>query len=378
MKKVMIASTARTPVGGFQSNFKDIPEQNLGAYAMITAIKNAGIDATSIDEIIVGTAKQTSTPSNCARHTMLVAKLPIEIPAYTVHRQSASSIQAIMSGFSKIKNNDANVILAGGTESMSLIPLEIHNARYKFDENTRIIFNPILEQVTSAQPKNKYSEVTIDKISKNLASFYNISEQEISDYTESSCNKAKKFSTEDFIIPIDVKQRKNTLTFDSDEIYSTHNNIAQPADCAAMCVLLSEEKAKELNVEVLGEIVSFGISAGDPTSKGILGIEAIVSALDRADVNIEDVDIIEINELSATQILATCAELRKMGLSVSDIEKKVNPNGGCLATGNPWGAAGAMLLNKLMSELKQYNKDIGLIVTPAEGGQAMAMLVRRN
>lgn len=374
----MIASTARTPIGALQGNLKTLTEQKLGSNAMLAAIENSGIDSKDIDMVVVGTAKQTSMPSNVARHTMLVAKMPVEIPAYSVHRQSASSVQAMVNGFLQIKCNNADIVLAGGTESMSQIPLEIYDARYKFDENTKIVFDPISEQIKGAQPEEKYGELTIESISRNLRNAYNINDDEISAYAESSLKKAKGFKDEKFIVPTVVKLRKSSPVYEEDELVAEPKEIAEPADCAAMNILISEGKAKELELDVLGEIASYGVSAGDPTSKGILGIDAIKSALDKAEIDIKDVDIIEINEISAAQCLATHIELEKMGLSKDEIKSRVNSNGGSLATGNPWGASGAILVNKIMHELEEGNKEIGLIVTPAEGGQAMAMIIRRN
>ena len=374
----MIAGTARTPIGIFDGKFKDITEQKLGALAMENAINNAGIDPNEIDKIVIGTAKQTSMPSNCARHAMLVAKLPVEVPAYTVHRQSASGMQAIANGFWDIKSDDAQIILAGGTESMSLIPMEIHDARFSFNENTRIIFDPITAQLSGAQPVDKYGEVTIEKINENLERIYDISKEDIQGYAQDSVNKANEYKSEEYVFPIEIKMRKTTETVSTDEGYSDANIVAKPADAAAATILVSEKKAKECSLNILGEILAIGISAGDPSSTGLLGVGSIKSALKKSGLSIKDMDIIEINEISASQSIATCIELKNMGLTEEEIQERVNPNGGCIATGNPWGATGAVLLNKLISELKEANKQYGLIVTPAEGGQAMTMVVKRG
>lgn len=372
----MIVGMSRTPIGKFRGKLKDISEQKLAAIAMNDAIENAGIDPKELDKVILGTAKQTSMPSNCARHAMLVAELPIEVPAYTVQRQSASGTQAIANAYWDIKSNNAQAILAGGTESMSLIPLEIHDARFKFDKDTRIIFDPITAQMTGAQPIVKYNEVTIEMINENLSSIYKINKEEIEEYIDRSISKAQSSDKERRIKTIEVKKRKTVDIVDKDELYLDKAELARPADGAAVSILMSEDKAKELSLKILGEIVSFGISAGDPKSTGMVGRKAIEIALKKANIGIEEIDVIALNEMSAQQSISTCRELENLGLKNKDINLKLNPNGGALGTGNPWGAIGTVLLNDTISELNSSNKRYGLIITPAEGGQAMAMIIK--
>ncbi len=160
MNQVMVVSAARTPLGAFCGKLESLSEQQLAAAAMLEAVRRAGIDPEKIDEVIVGTAKQTSKPSNCGRHAMLLARLPEKIPAYTVQRQSASGLQAVANGYWAIRCGDAGAILAGGTESMSQIPFEIRNARYAFTEKERAIIDAIPAQEAGAQPAEKYGVLT--------------------------------------------------------------------------------------------------------------------------------------------------------------------------------------------------------------------------
>lgn len=160
VNRVMLVSAARTPLGAFCGRLESLPEQQLGAAAMGETVRRAGIDPALIDEVIAGIAKQTSRPSNGGRHAMLLARLPEKIPAYTVQRQSASGLQAVANGYWAIRCGDAEVILAGGMESMSQIPFEIRNARYDFTGKNRQISDAIPDQETGAQPEERYGKLT--------------------------------------------------------------------------------------------------------------------------------------------------------------------------------------------------------------------------
>ena len=377
MEKVIIVATVRTPVGIFDGKLKGISEQELGALVMLEVLERSGLDPETIDEVILGTAKQTSTPSNCARHAVLKAKLPVSIPAYTVHRQSASGIQAIANAFWAIRSKDAKAIIAGGTESMSQIPREIHNARFSFNESTQIIFDPIAAQISCAQPVQRYGMQTMESLAQNIAQEYGITEQEAAAYTMKSAEKSRAYTAGEEILMVNVKKGKSMETVTQDELYKDICMVARPADGAAVSVLMSHSVANDTGVIKLAELVSVGISAGSPIAAGLIGAEAIRIALLKAGMVIHDIDLIGLNEMSAAQSIAVCRELIKLGMSEQDVEKKVNANGGTLSTGNPWGASGAMLITRMVYELQATCAKTGLVVVPAEGGQTMAMVLTK-
>ena len=286
MNAVVIASAVRTPLGAFGGQLAGLSEQQLAAAAMQEAVRRAGLPAAEIDEVIVGIAKQTSRPSNGARHAMLLARLPENLPAYTVQRQSASGLQAVVSGYWAIRCGDAGVILAGGTESMSQIPFEIRNARYAFDEKRRRIIDAIPAQESGAQPEALYGRVTTEQVAENLARKYQLPAEELAAFAESSLRKARESrergGCEDEIFPLAVVKGKKEVLVRADELPDRAQLLAAPADGAAMCILAGRERAEALNLPVLAEIVSVGIAASDPRFTGSAVVEAGRRALSKA------------------------------------------------------------------------------------------------
>ena len=272
MNQVMVVSAARTPLGAFCGQLESLSEQQLAAAAMLEAVRRAGIEPEKIDEVIVGTAKQTSKPSNCGRHAMLLARLPEKIPAYTVQRQSASGLQAVANGYWAIRCGDAGAVLAGGTESMSQIPFEIRHARYAFTGNERAIIDAIPAQETGAQPVEKYGILTAAERAEHFCRRYCFSESELEAFAEASLRKARSaaegglFGEE--LFPVTVKKGKKEESIDRDELLKQAALLAPPADGAAMCLLASPQRAKELGLPVLAEILSVGDRGGGPPVRG--------------------------------------------------------------------------------------------------------------
>lgn len=373
MEKVLIAGSSRTPIGIFDGKLKDYREQALGVMAVKDLLKKTGIAGEDIDEAVIGIAKQTSSPSNCARYIVLDADIPEKVPAYTVQRQGASGLQAVANGYLKIKTGNADVILAGGAESMTQIPLEIHDARYAFTPETRIIFDPIPAQVAGSQPADKYGSLTLLDINDKIAAHYGFTEEVQARYAEESLAKAQAKQLDEALIPVSYKEKKAVLSLTDDERCTAPGKVAGPADAAAMCLLISARAAEKNHTPVLAELVSVGFSAGDPAGTGMVGAEAITMALKKAGITAAELELIEINEITAAQSLAAIAAL---GLPEGEADKKVNVFGGALATGNAWGAAGAIALHRLLYGLKAAGKTWGLVVCGAEGGQAVAAVLK--
>jgi acetyl-CoA C-acetyltransferase len=382
MNRVMVVSAARTPLGAFCGRLEGLSEQQLGAAAMREAVRRAGIEPEKIDEVIVGTAKQTSRPSNCGRHAMLLARLPEKIPAYTVQRQSASGLQAVANGYWAIRCGDAGAILAGGTESMSQIPFEIRHARYAFTEREREIIDAIPAQVAGAQPAEKYGILTAVHAAEHFARRHCFSESELGAFAEASLRKALSaaegglFGEE--LFPVTVKKGKKEESIDRDELQKQAALMAPPADGAAMCLLASPQKAKELGLPVLAEILSVGIAAADPRYAAMAVVTAGLQTIERAGLTLREMDLIELNEMSAAECLAILREWESRGIDREVLAERVNPSGGALAMGNPWGAAGAVLLTRAVHALRRRNGRIGMVAVTAEGGQGMAMVLRNS
>jgi acetyl-CoA C-acetyltransferase len=380
MNQVIVASAVRTPLGAFCGQLEGLSEQQLAAAAMREAVERAGMPAEKIDEVIVGIAKQTSRPSNGGRHAMLLARLPEQLPAYTVQRQSASGLQAVVNGYWAIRCGDAGVILAGGAESMSQIPFEIRDARYAFDAKRREIIDAIPAQEAGAQPAARYGLVTTARVAENLARKYSLADEELAAFAEASLKKAhaarESGGCEGEIFPVTVKKGKKEESIGADELVHEVPRLAPPADGASMCLLASREKAEVLSLPVLAEIVSVGIAATDPRYTGAAVVEASRKALGRAGLTLNEVDIIELNEMSAAECLAVLREWRTWEGAPKMLAERVNPAGGALATGNPWGAMGAVLLARAVHALRRRSARIAMVALGAEGGQGMALVLR--
>ena len=382
VNRVMLVSAARTPLGAFCGKLEALSEQQLGAAAMRETVRRAGIESAIIDEVIVGIAKQTSRPSNGGRHAMLLARLPENIPAYTVQRQSASGLQAVVNGFWAILCGDAEMILAGGMESMSQIPFEIRNARYDFTGKGRGISDAIPAQETGAQPAERYGILTTAQVAENFIRKYRFSERELEAFAGGSLQKALSAADKGLfreeVFPVAVKKGKNEESIDRDELQKKAPLLAPPADGAAMCLLASREKTTALGLPVLAEIVSVGIAAVDPRYAGLAVAEAGMKALRQAGLTLQEIEVIELNEMSAAECLAIFREWQVRGGARDTLVERVNPSGGALSMGNSWGAAGAVLLTKVVYELRRRGGRIGMAAVTAEGGQGMAMVVRNG
>lgn len=382
MNQIMVVSAARTPLGRFCGRLEGLSEQQLGAAAMNEAVRRAGIDPSMIDEVIVGIAKQTSKPSNGGRHALLLARLPESIPAYTVQRQSASGLQAVANGCWAIRCGDAEVILAGGTESMSQIPFEIRNARYDFTGERRDLIDAVDAQETGAQPVERYGFLTAAGVAEHLTRAYGFSVGDLEGFAAMDLRRAYSAADQPLfqeeIFPVTVKKGRNEESVDRDELHQTPSLLAPAADGAAMCLLANPGKAKGLGLPVLAEILSVGIAAGNPLDPAIVAVEAGMKAIDSTGLTLKDVDLIALGERSAAECLAIFREWESRGIERELLEERVNPSGGALSTGNPWGAAGAVLLANALYELRRRSGRIGMVMVTAEGGQAMALVLRSH
>jgi len=374
VKKVYISGALRTPLGIYQGSLAGLSEQKLAAMTMLGLIEKTGVIPAAIDEIVIGNSKQTSTPSNLARHAMLEAGLPVEIPAYTVQRQSASGLQAIINGYLSIKSDCAEVILAGGSESMSQIPLEIRNARYVFGADTEIIFDPVANQLAGAQPSETYGKLTMEAITDNIAKHYGIAAADVEAYLADEAKKEAKTSAS--LLPVEVKKKKAVETVAADQCYAKLPAIARPADGAAVCLLCSEEAAAKQKLPVVGELLGIAFEAGSPVCAGAFETNVITQAVEKAGLALPDIDYFEITEFSAVQMIAAKKVLQTLGLTEKDIEAKVNSAGGALTTGLAWGTCGAAMLTDLIDKLQIEKRNYGMIITPAEGGQTLAVVVK--
>lgn len=392
MQEVVIVDAVRTAIGKLGGALMNETPDLLAAHTFNALLKRNAIEKSEIDEIILGQAKQSADQSNLARVASLQAKLPLEIPSYTVHRQCGSGLQAINNAAQQIALGLAEVVIAGGAESMSTAPYYIRGMRYGLGAGNGKILDPNTESQPCSQPV-EYGIKTMGETAETLAEKFNISRIRQDEYAFLSQQRTKIAIEQGYfdnqIVPYDVKGRKGIVEFMIDEhprlteveklsslqpVFKrdgtvTAGNSSGRNDGAAALLMMSEGKAKSLGLQPLVKIVAQAAAGVDPREMGIGPVPATLKALKRANLTIEDIDIIELNEAFSAQTLAAIDELK---LDVN----KVNPNGGAIALGHPIGATGAILMTKLVHELIRTKKKYGLVTLCIAGGLGITTIVK--
>jgi len=398
LKNCVITGAARTAVGGYLGSLKTVEAQDLAAAVLKEAASRSGITLKQVDQVVMGDV-YGYTP-NVARCAALIAGVPEQTPAYTVDRQCASSLQAVVSAVYEIMSGEADVILAGGTEVMSRLT-------YYLDPSTRseplkmgnkTLYDTFFNGVTLVQPKSLYPGLNMGLTAENVAAKHNITREEQDRFALDSQNKMKKALEEgkfkDEIVPYEVKLRKSSFIFDTDEHPRpetsmdtlgklkpafkeggtvTAGNSSGMNDGASAVVVMSEEKAKELGCRPLVKIISHSSAGVDPSVMGLGPVPAIQKALKKAGLTLEDIDLFEINEAFAAQSLGV---LKELGMDVgSRLYERVNVNGGAIAHGHALANSGTRILTTLIYELKRRGGRYGVASLCIGGGQGMALVV---
>ncbi|EGY80156.1 acetyl-CoA C-acetyltransferase [Peptoniphilus indolicus] len=394
MTKVVIASAARTPVGSFGGAFKNVTAIELGKVAAKEAIKRAGIDSATIDEVIVGNVLQAGLGQNVARQVSMAAGIPKEVPSLTINKVCGSGLRAISLAAQIIKAGDAEIILAGGTENMSMAPYVLTNARWGARMGDGKMVDVMIKDGLWDAFNNYHMGITAENVSEK----FGITREQQDHIAAVSQNRAEAARRDgrfaDEIVPVEIKDRKGNVTVvDKDEYIKdgvteetlsklktafkkedgtvTAGNASGINDGAAFMVVMSEEKAKELGIEPLATVVSYASAGVDPQIMGTGPIPSSTKALDKAGWSVADLDLIEANEAFAAQAGAVAKELG------FDMEK-VNVNGGAIAIGHPIGASGARILTTLLFEMKKRDAKKGLATLCIGGGQGTALTVERG
>lgn len=389
---IVIVSAVRTAIGKFGGSLKDVDSGRLASVVIKEAIKRANLDSSQIDEVILGEVRQSTESSNVARVAALRAGVPATSPAFTVNRLCASGMQAIVSGIQQIAFNQAEIVVAGGTENMSRAPIYLRNAR--FGNGSPILIDSNLEN--GQQPTEIYGpNLGMGITAENVAEKFSISREDQDKFALESQMRAKKamekgiFKEE--IVPVEVKMRKETFLFKEDEFPrpdSTLESLSKlkPAfkndgtvtagnscgrnDGAAAVVIMRESKAKELGLKPMARIVDWTTSGVEPEIMGIGPVPAVKRLLEKTNLKKQDIDLFELNEAFAAQAVAVLREL--------DLDfEKVNVNGGAIALGHPLGATGARITVTLLYEMIRREVRYGISTLCVGGGQGMAMLLER-
>lgn len=395
MKNVVIVDGVRTAIGKLGGAMETIGADFLGEYVIRGLLERTKVDPEKIDEVILGQAKQSADISNVARVASLRAGLPLSVPGYTLHRQCGSGLQTINSAVQQIQSENADIIIAGGVESMSTAPYYVSGVRFGVKAGNVLLKDPNTASQPGSQPPETYGEdITMGWTSDNVAKDYDLSREDQDAFAYRSQERAHKAIEEglfkDQIIPVEIKERKKTIVFDTDEhprqtsmeqlaklrpVFSkdgttTAGNASGRNDGAAALLVMSEEKAVELGFNKGLRVIAQAAAGVEPTTMGLGPIPATQKALAKAGLTIEDIDVIELNEAFAAQSLAFFKEF-----NLPYDSEKVNPNGGAIALGHPIGATGAILMTKLLHELQRTGKRYGLVTLCIAGGLGIATIV---
>ena len=395
MRDVVIVSAVRTALGSIGGTLKNVQPETLSSIVMEGAIEKAGIEKTIIDEVIFGQAKQTTDAPNIARVAALMARIPEEIPAYSVHRQCASGMQSILNGMQQIQTGYSNVVLVGGVESMSTAPFYVRNARFGVGSGTTQFIDPNTESQPKSQPSDVYGTFNMIQTADNVAEKYHVTREECDAFGLASQRKAVKAIDEgkfkDEIVPVVIPQRKkDPIVFDTDEYpkrdtdeakmaklkpifeggVTTAGNASGRNDGAAAMVIMAAEKAQELGLKPIAKILGASAAGVDPRYMGIAPVPATQKLLKKLNMQIDDFPLVEINEAFAAQSVACAKEL---GIK----EERLNVNGGAIALGHPLGCSGCRISTTLLHEMMKRGEKYGLAAICVAGGLGMAMAFER-
>ncbi|WP_273852632.1 thiolase family protein [Guptibacillus spartinae] len=389
-ENIVIVEAVRTPVGRYGGVLKNLNSGELAAIAIKETIARAGITPELIDEVILGEVRQTTESSNVARVAALRAGIPATSPAFTINRLCASGMQAIASAVQQIQSGQAEILVAGGTESLSHAPIYLRNSRFGGDKTTLVDSN--LE--AGQQPNEIYgNQLGMGITAENVAEKYQITREDQDAFAAESQRRAaeaieKKVFDEE-IIPVETKSRRQTNLVKHDEhprpgttveklsmlkpVFKEGGTVTAGNSCgrndgAVAMLVMREEKARELNLQPLARVVDWSTSGVSPEIMGIGPVPAVKKLLERTEMQLKDIGLFELNEAFAAQALAV---IRELGLQAD----KVNVNGGAIALGHPLGATGARILTSLMYEMKRKNERFGIATLCVGGGQGMAIMV---
>ena len=392
MTEVVIVSAKRTAVGKFGGAFKTVSPVELGQVAVRGALADANLDANLVDEVILGNVLGAGQGQNVARQVSIAAGIPETVPAFTINKVCGSGLKSVVLAAQSILAGDNDIVVAGGTENMSMAPYVLEGHRWgQRMGNGQVIDTMLKDGLTDA-----FSGIHMGETAENIVEKYAISREDQDQLAANSQNKAEaaintgKFADE--IQAVSVPQRRgDDIIVDQDEypragVTADSLSKLRPAfrkdgtvtaasssginDGAAAVVLMSKAKAEELGLEPLATIKSYASAGVDPKIMGTGPIPATKKALEKADVSIDDIGLIEANEAFSAQALCV---VRGLEMNMD----KVNVNGGAIAIGHPIGASGARILVTLLHEMKRREEKLGLATLCIGGGQGISMIVER-
>lgn len=391
-KKVVLAGACRTAIGTMGGTLSTTPAVDLGAIVIKNALERAGVPADQVDHVYMGCVIQAGLGQNVARQASIKAGIPIEAPAVTINVVCGSGLNSVNLAAQMIQAGDADIVVAGGMENMSMAPYALKQARYGY----RMGHAQAVDTMINDALWDAFNDYHMGITAENVCEKYGITREELDEFAANSQQKCEKARAEgkfkDEIVPVEVKKKKETIVFDTDEgprAGVTAESLAKlrPAfkkdgivtagnssginDGAAAIVVMSEEKAKELGVKPMATWVGGALAGVDPSIMGIGPVAATNKLMKKLDMTVDEMDLIEANEAFAAQSIAVGRDLN-FDLS------KLNVNGGAIALGHPVGASGCRILVTLLHEMQRRNAKKGLATLCIGGGMGCATVVERD
>ena len=390
-KKVVIAGACRTAIGKMGGALSGVPAADLGAIVIKEALNRAGVPADQVSEVLMGCVIQAGLGQNVARQASIKASLPVEVPAVTINVVCGSGLNCVNMAADMILAGDADIVVAGGMESMSRAPYAAMNARFGYRMNN----GQFVDTMVNDALWDAFNNYHMIKTADNVAEQWGLTREELDEFSVASQNKAEAAMAagrfKDEIVPVEVKQKKQVIVVDTDEGprpgtnleglaklrpineggVTTAGNASGINDGAAAVVVMSEEKAKELGVKPMATWIGGALGGVDPSIMGVGPVAATKKVFAKTGLTIDDMDLYEANEAFAAQSVAVGKELN-FDLS------KLNVNGGAIALGHPVGASGCRILVTLLHEMaRRDNVKKGLATLCIGGGMGCATIVEK-
>jgi acetyl-CoA C-acetyltransferase len=392
MREAVIVSAVRTPIGSFGGSLKEVSAVKLGAIAAKEAIKRANVNPGIIDEVVFGNVLQAGLGQNVARQVSIEAGIPVEVPSMTINKVCGSGLKTVILAAQAVMLGEADVVLAGGAENMSLSSYVMPNARW----GQRMGNGKLVDTMVNDGLWDAFNDYHMGITAENIAEQWNITREAQDKFALESQLRAEKAIKagrfKDEIVPVEIPQKKgNPVVVDTDEYPRfgatieglaklkpafkkdgtvTAGNASGINDGAAAVIVMSKEKAEELGITPLATIVSFASAGVDPKIMGYGPVPASKKALKKANMTIADIELAEANEAFAAQSLAVVKDL-ELNLD------KTNVNGGAIALGHPIGCSGTRILVTLIHEMIKRDAKTGLATLCIGGGQGTALIVKR-
>lgn len=392
-KKVVLAGACRTAIGKMGGALSNTPAAELGSIVIKEALNRAGVKPEQVDEVLMGCVIQAAQGQNVARQASIKAGLPIEVPAVTLNVVCGSGLNCVNQAAAMIMAGQADIVVAGGMENMSMAPYAMTKARFGYRMNNATIVDTMVNDALTDAFNHYHMMITAE----NICDRWNLTREELDEFSANSQQKAEKAMAEhkfdDEIVPVPVKVKKQIVEFKVDEGprpgttvetlaklrccsgkeggMVTAGNASGINDGAAAIVVMSEEKAKELGVTPMATWVQGALAGVEPEIMGIGPVAATLKVMERTGLTVDDMDLIEANEAFAAQSVAVAKEL---GFDMS----KVNVNGGAVALGHPVGASGCRILVTLLHEMQKRDAKKGLATLCIGGGMGCATIVERD